>query len=199
MGYETWESFVGPTRLARSAEPRLTSESIDAMKLNGDGGLQISYGSLELSDGALWSGDLQYDLVPVEVAVYFAANGDLGQRYAVASNERAPQQVLRKLLGNVEPAVWESVLMNRSTSTETLEVGAALHPGSDDVIDNHLNASTERMRRLRGSSVVGAQYQAYFERVDASEAERTLLHQAIAELDDRVTLGAAWDTVRSSA
>ncbi|TFC55231.1 MULTISPECIES: hypothetical protein [unclassified Cryobacterium] len=166
------------------------------MMLNGDGGLQISYGSLQLSDGALWSGDLEHDRLPEEVAVYFAKNGDPGQRYGVASNERAPQHVLRRLLDDLEPGVWGSVLMNRATSTETLEIAASLHPDSDGIIGNHLNASTERMRRLRGSYVVGAQFDVFFERVSASEAERALLHKAIDELDNRATLGAAWDTVR---
>jgi hypothetical protein len=166
------------------------------MDINGGGDIQLSYGSLQLSDRTLWSGNLQYDPLPEEVAVYFAENGDLGQRYGVASNEHASQHVLRKLLYDVDPGVWGSVLMNRATSTETLEIAASVRPAAEVIIDNHLNASTERMRCLRGRSVVGVQFHVFFERVGASEAERTLLHKAIDDLDDRATLGAAWDTVR---
>lgn len=130
------------------------------------------------------------------MAFYFAENGDLGHRYGVASNERVSQHVLRKLLDDLESGVWGSVLMNRATSTETLEIAASLHPGSESVINNHLNASLERMRNLRGIQVVGSQFQVFFERVKATDSEQVLLHRAIDELGDRATLGAAWDTVR---
>ena len=158
----------------------------------------ISYASLRLNGGGTWAGDLEHDLVPDEVAIFFAKNGDLGQRYGVASNERTPQFILRGLLEDPEPGVWGSVIVNRATSTETLEIAASLHPGSESVINNHLNASMKRMRSLRGIRVFGSQFQVFFERVKATESEQVLLHKAIDDLGDRATLGAAWDAVRSS-
>ena len=163
------------------------------------GGWPVSRGSLVLADGSQWSGDLEHDLLPEEVAVFFAVGGDGGQRYGVASNERASQHVLRKLLEDIEPGVWGSVLTNPGTSPETLEIASSLHPDSDDIIDNHLNASTERMRRLRANYVFGAQLEVFFRRAKATDVEQSLLHEQIHDADERVTLGTAWDAVRSSS